>query len=1121
MLIDNKSIDRNYPTKLFEFFKKYLKDKGKINAVTGYFSPSGLARFHEHFNEMVDEYNLVIGDLVTTDSTKEKIYQLLSDDLSLKNGVNSLKDADLAIQFLKQEKVRIKTLKPNFCHAKAYIFQEGNNDPQKNFYAVGSSNMTEAGMGLKFSSNIELNTADFGGSSDYKEMQGWFKELWDHSYAKEDIVIDGKKINFKEYLINLIRDYHKKYTPEQLYYKVLYELFKNDIVKFDQDPEFRSQIGKLENTAIYRTLYPFQQKGVLSLIKMLKTYNGAICADAVGLGKTWEALAVMKFFQMRNYEVILICPKRLHQNWAKYQKKKMSRFEADKLEYVIRWHTDMQDDRIESKLDGLTLEDYFQSDKPKLLVIDESHNLRNGGSQRYQFLMEQILQNNQDIKVLLLSATPINTKLTDIKNQFKLFVKGQNKGFLEKLGIPNLDSLFNHANREFLAWVGNPDENVDHLLSRLGESNFIRLTDAMIVSRTRELIKADGLKFPVNNGSINKYCTPRNIGTISNFDELIDALPDVLAGYKPSIYAIPLNRVCSAIEDARIQDRFLVKMMYILMIKRLESSWKSFQSTIDKILAHHTHALDLSIRYRETRDSAIAKLAFDSFEGQDEDESEEQEEYVLGKREINLKDIDALGNIDEFIDDLTSDVEKLSALRDNLLHLGAQIILENGDTSKDNKLEELIKIIRDKQKTTSNHGNKKLIIFTSFKDTAAYLFEELKKRGFNNMAMVSGTGSYISDQILPLGDFEPILERFAPFTKLYMEKEWPEYNRNPELSEVADFEEWKEYIKNHKPNINEKLNNPIDILIATDCLSEGQNLQDADLVVNYDIHWNPVKVIQRFGRIDRIGSPNMTDGISAVNFWPVQDMNEYLNLQERVETRIALMKLVGAQVPDGFNEKIKEKANSDNANEIQKMKMLRQMEDRIEEVEGEDTKNFSFSDLSMETFRQELYQLLQSKKKELESIPNGVFTGFKANPELFQQHLPEGMIALIGFPSKPLGVNDHLYKEMHLMYQDADKKMVFKNPKEILAVLQSQKANQRSVPKGLDSGEEKVIRHYSETLLSWLDYQAGRAVADILDDIFNGGNVHRNIEDEGDRAFLDEKFQPENFDLICWFAIHD
>lgn len=1109
MLLDNKDYSakegRNHPSKVFNFFRKYLTEKGKFNAVTGYFSPSGLARFHEHFDEFVEEYNLVIGELATNETVKEKVYQLLSDNYSLKNGVNSLKDAGSAIQFLKQEKVKVKTLRPNFCHAKAYLYKEKSNDPQKNFFVVGSSNMTEAGMGLKFSSNIELNNADFGGNNDYAELQKWFKDLWEHPEAKDKILIDGREKDFKEYLIGLMQDYHRKYTPEQLYYKVLYELFKKDIFNITEDSELQQQLGSLENTVIFQTLYNFQQKGVISLIKMLKNLNGAILADGVGLGKTWQALAVMKFFQMRNYEVVLLCPKRLHRNWVVYQKKRGSKFENDRLEYVIRWHTDLQDDRIGNKDDGLRLDEYFQSDRPKLLVIDESHNLRNNSSQRYKFLMNEIIKKNQDIKVLLLSATPINTKLTDVLNQFMLITKDNSHAFKKSLGIFSIRNLFAKANRAFIKWTEDPDSKLDDLINELND-NLLQLTDKLIVARTREFVRREGLVFPKNNGTENMFLTPENIGNIKTFDEFFNALPDHLAAYKPVLYTVEPTKKLSAIEDARIQDTFLIKMMHILLTKRFESSWKSLQSTINVLLSHHENALEKATKFKslnDKRNGESSKIEVDYTMGMDE---EETDDFTLGKREIKLADIQEAGKLDLFIEHLNSDVKKLTALKNNLQILQEQIEDETEIESKDNKLEALLKIIQAKQNAETNNKNHKLVVFTTFSDTAMYLYEELKKRGFKRMAVVTGTSIYTYDQMTKFNDFEPVLQRFAPFTKLFNEKNWPDFERNDDLTDLENFKPWKDYIKLNKPEIfNDKLQKPIDILIATDCLSEGQNLQDADMVINYDIHWNPVRLIQRFGRIDRIGSPNTIDGITAVNFWPVPDLNSYLRLQKRIEDRAVAMTLAGTEINafemENKGEKIKE---------IQQDRMLRQMKAKIEDVE--DDNNLSFADLSMETFRQELYDLLKSKQKEMEAIPNGVFTGFQPKTDMFVQTIPEGMIALMGYPAKKSGVVDHVYTEYHLAYLRNNGEIAFKNRKEILTILKSQRSNPRILPKGLDSGDEKVLKHYSGLLLKWLDDQTKTEITNTVNDILDG-----NVEQE--KAFLDKKFQPENFDLICWFAI--
>ncbi|GAG90091.1 unnamed protein product, partial [marine sediment metagenome] len=272
-----------------------------------------------------------------------------------------------------------------------------------------------------------------------------FENLWKKPQAHKDKTIifnDGskEKIDFKQYLINEIEQIFVQYTPGEIYYKVLFELFGNQILDEQNDPEFNRQIGRLENSVIYNVLYEFQKKGALSLIKMLQKYNGAILADAVGLGKTWTALAVIKFFQLQGRETLLLCPKKLEANWNRYKKHQESRFEKDQLDYFIRFHTDMIDERLERYNDRA--DKYFTNDKPKLIVIDESHNLRNDKSKRYELLMTDILQKNEDIKVLLLSATPINNSLNDIRNQFKLMVQGDVRGYDEKLGVKNIDYSF-------------------------------------------------------------------------------------------------------------------------------------------------------------------------------------------------------------------------------------------------------------------------------------------------------------------------------------------------------------------------------------------------------------------------------------------------------------------------------------------------------------------------------------------------------------------------------------------------------------------------------------------------------------------------------------------------------
>ncbi|MBL7847922.1 MAG: DEAD/DEAH box helicase family protein [Cyclobacteriaceae bacterium] len=1113
MLIDNKTASRPNLKSVFDFIKRYVTKSGTFQIVTGYFSASGLARLQSNFNPLVTRYEMVIGDLAKAGEEKDKMYNLLSDNLSLQNGVNTYSETSDAIKFLEQDKVHVKTMKPNFCHAKAYVFTEENEDPKESFYVVGSSNLTEAGLGIKQSSNIELNTADFGASSDYAEVKRWFSNLWNNPVAKDYVATDvGTRIPFKKYLIDLLQDWHKKYTPEELYYKVLYELFKKDLLSFEGDPEFNRQFGGLSNTDIWRSLYPFQRNGVISLIKTLQRYDGAILADAVGLGKTWEALAVIKFYELKGFQTFLFCPKKLEKNWRQYLKNHNSLFENDRLDFVIRYHTDLQDDRINRHQDGLRLNEHFQSDKPKLIVIDESHNLRNDASQRYQFLLDNILKKNPEIKVLLLSATPINTSLKDIKNQFKLFVKGDNRGFSESLGIQNVDRLFNEANKEFKLWVDQSDETLEHLVRRL-EANFFRFTDALVIARTRKLIegKANNLQFPHKTKPSNHFITPSHIGNIKNFDQLFNLFPPQLAGYKPSLYIVPPKEKKEAIFDEQIQDRYLVKMMYILLLKRLESSWRAFYETIKKVNAHHQFAYEKAIAFKEKYDAKLSQLEI-SLEGLSTQEETEIGSVTLGKRQIRLLDIHQSGRLEEFISDLKADLKAMTELLENLEIMERQVTAEQEMQSHDTKLAKLISIIQEKAQSTKNASNKKLIVFTAFRDTAVYLYNELLKRGFDKISCVTGDESYVWDSDQSHKDFEPILQRFAPYTKLYKERRWDGFTSK----ELGSFEEWKMFASQKFEHVRDLLERPIDILIATDCLSEGQNLQDADLVVNYDIHWNPVRIIQRMGRIDRLGSPNLKDGISGTNFWPSEDVDGYINLREKVENRIAAMRLAGAEVDENFSERVKARLENETLERKQEEKMLRQMEGSLNEVEEQ--KAFSFSDLSLELFRQELTQLFMNRQNELKRIPNGVFTGFKPKPDQLIKEIPGGMIALVGYPQKSAGATDHEYSELHLLYMTPKGESQYVNAKEILTVLQSQKTRPRHVSPGVEKGKKEDLEPYNKMLLNWIDIKAGRTGSQEVLDILNSGRMKR---DDPEKKTNDMKFQPENFDLIAWFAISE
>lgn len=584
----------------------------------------------------------------------------------------------------------------------------------------------------------------------------------------------------------------------------------------------------------------------------------------------------------------------------------------------------------------------------------------------------------------------------------------------------------------------------------------------------------------------------------------------------------------SILEDELQRDRFLVKMMYILMVKRLESSWCSFQSTITKIQEHHQKALDKINEYEKTHKDAVLE---DNSETVNSEITEKLEGYSLGKkRPIKISVIDKAGNLKAYKKDLKKDVAALDLLTSNLKKFEEKLSNEVKETnnvdSEDEKLAALIQRIHIKRAKGANKNNPKVIIFTVYKDTAFYLYNQLMARGFDKIGVVSGDASKTSDEPTETKLFEPILERFAPFTKLFKEKEWAFKPSMPDLSAEKQFDEWKVWIETHDLKTYKKLKSPIDILIATDTLSEGQNLQDCDMVVNYDIHWNPVRVIQRMGRVDRLGSPN--DQIFGINFWPSDNINSYLNLQGRIEQRMATMTLAGSEVHLEFTDTFREMAEDENLEQKQNARMMEQMQSSWEEIDEEQT--LGFDDFSLETFRQDLSEELKAKRHFYESMPKGVYTGFIPQTDVCSQ---DGIIALMGYPTKPPKSLSHQYKGYELIYINYAGKPVLLNQKEVLQALSKHKDENRNVPKSIDNGEPEAIRRLSDAIGAWLKSQTveeevledgtvkqkmGNAQMDLLNKLKMGSkNAINDLKTEGSIA---SKFTKENFDLITWFVIN-
>jgi superfamily II DNA or RNA helicase len=1118
MILDNRENSKT----VHEWLSEYTS-KGQIDAVTGYFTVGALAWLSHEINDSVSRFRFIIGDIVSAEVSDERPLDLLSETIGLEGALNLNKLAKEAVAFLRQEKVLIKTMEPNFCHAKAWLCRTG--DAPKSYYITGSSNLTEAGLGLKETQNLEMNLVGQGTEANFAEIKDWFAGLWERKEAHTTKTVDGKKVDFKQYLIDEISLIFRQYTPRELYYKTLFELFGRSMMEFQEDPRMNREVGRLEHSVIWKKLYEFQRKGVLSLIQMLEKYSGAILADAVGLGKTWSALAIAKYYQSRGYDIILLCPKRLDHNWRKFLKNHDSCFEKDELDYVIRYHTDLQDRRLETHRDGIKM-NFFRRQNPKLFIIDESHNLRNSKSNRYQFLVEEILEHNDDIKVLLLSATPINNSLIDVRNQFKLLVQGRNDGFRENLGISNIDSLFGRARKTFKEWGNEEQRTLSSFIHKL-PTDFFALTDALVVARTRKLIAGhvDHLEFPDKGKKPeNIFLKKAIIGEYETFQQLIDALPTHFAAYMPTRY-IEQKKDVSILHDEQQRDTVLVKLMHMLLVKRLESSWKAFYATLERVAIYHENIINKLVTYNGDFNTLIddgSELAEILMK------TEEDLDFTIGKRAISIADIAKAGKLDEYRRHLIDDHDQLRRLLKDLAWFEKQTSKETGTgalrVSKDEKLSELMRVIRDKQNSGANYGNRKLLIFTAYADTAHYLYNELNRRGVRRAALVTGQSTYVYDNKLRQRDFEPILERFAPYTKLFLEKEWANFtpSASGSLSKREEYLEWCEWIRENDNETAAQLDTPVDILIATDCLSEGQNLQDCDLVVNYDIHWNPVRIIQRLGRIDRLGSPNQT--VFAVNFWPTAEINEYLSLQRRIEDKMAQMVLVGSEVRRDFTDGMVALLDED-LEHSQEEKLLKQMAMDWTDIE-DNSEELGFDKFSLEIFRQDLLAELDQDGEAFKRIPNAVYSGFSVAGRY------PGLIALLGYPARKPGQPIGRYQAYDLIYVDHDGIQIHNNPKDILTLLDQHKDDRRMVPAGIDYGDSHEINVWSAALQNWLTAQtvteveqpdgstkklAGAATMDFLHQLQHGSaNALKQLKKS---SSFNERFDAKNLDLVLWFTV--
>ena len=1134
MLIDNKKDRYNDGLDIvtvWDFIKTYAAipmQMGKFDIVTGYFTLRALSKLYHEIPEEV-EYRLLSSELLKDETDAKHIIDLLRGDEGIDTTFELEQYVKDAKAFLRRDTVKCKAITNAFCHAKVYLY-EPTNKQLKGFYLTGSSNLTDSGLGLRKTSNVELTmgkTADKS-DGDYRELTRWFNEVWTN--ASDTLPLNkekpkGERISVKEYFIRQIDDFFRKYTPEEIYYKILFELFNADI-DLDGSIEHRQDLSLLQTSTIWKTLFNYQQKGVISLIKMLRKYNGAILADAVGLGKTFSALAVIKYFQTQGFTSVLLCPKKLEHNWKQYRRRNGSRFESDDLDYIVRFHTDFQNDRLNQRYDDARLS-WLQRQKKILIVIDESHNLRNEKSSRYQDLLTSLVQNQPDqehreVKILMLSATPINTGLNDVKGQFNLIGRGIDSAFnTDDFGVESLRNLFTDAQRKYTMWCEDSERTIGGFIKNL-PPKFFNLTDKLIVARTRKLIEktlGENLGFPSKEKPLNIYQGVDHFGDFKSTEEIYDAFDDLfLAAYQPSLFMEATRKksikvaAAEAWNDEVNRERFLVKMMGILFLKRLESSWFSLMSTVKKVLDVHLETLEKVERYCAGLNAT--NLPPSLFDGEEEDGEIDDEYFALRKGTIKLAE---MKNIGGFQKALKSDIKKL-----NRIYLSLKDFQKKYEAKieRDVKLDELENILRQKE----SQPNKKVVIFTVYADTAKFIYDELRKRGFSKIGSASGSVSY-STGAQPSDGYFSLLQRFAPYSKLYKELDWRDLYEKGELKREIYFNDekqqwevpydiWKSLIFKYEPKYAALLKDPIDILIATDCLSEGQNLQDADMQINYDIHWNPVRLIQRFGRIDRIGSPNKM--IRCVNFWPAKSFESYLHLETRVQNRMAAMTLVGSETQE-LNDKFLEMVKDNPIQDRNADRLLQELQNNsISDIETPRT--LSLKDFSFEVYRQDLIDYFEKNKEVFRRMPNGIFSGFSFDKTIYHD-MGESLIGVVGYPHREEG-SSKPYREIYLMCQPVDKSQpgIYRelNRAEILDFLRQNKSADRIIPQWIETGDTGRLSRLSEIMQNWMNSQIPQTNHASTLALLKINKLTKKRTSSEASSMLEEKFRLENFDLIVW-----
>lgn len=794
-----------------------------------------------------------------------------------------------------------------------------------------------------------------------------FDEIWRDERRLQDVT---------DIVLESITTAYRENSPEFIYFYALYNIF-NDFLEDISEDVLPNEATGFKQSKIWDMLYHFQRDAVLAIINKLEKFNGCILADSVGLGKTFTALAVIKYYEGRNKSVLVLCPKKLSANWNTYKGNYVNNpIAADRLRYDVLYHTDLS--RTRGKSNGIDLE-LLNWGNYDLVVIDESHNFRNGaggsgfhrgkGDNRYVTLMKKVIKAGVKTKVLMLSATPVNNRFVDLRNQLALAYEGESATLDEVLDTSKpIDEIFRQAQTAFNSWSKLPPaERTTATLLRMLDFDFFELLDSVTIARSRKHIEkyystTEIGKFPERMKPISLRPHLTDLANAINYNDIYEQLATLnLTIYTPSQYILPsrLYKYTDLDEEHLTmsgREIGIQRLMSINLLKRLESSVHSFRLTIDRI---HDF-IDKTIQVIEAYRSGSVTLDLVDVTSADLDEDDENDNvFTVGKKmKIDLADMDYTSWLHELVSD-----------RDNLELLS--LMVQDITPAHDTKLQTLFECIDQKMAQPINEGNRKIIVFTAFSDTADYLYQQVSTYVLRKYGMQTAeiTGTVDGKTTIPRlrADLNTVLTCFSPVSK----------GRDVLM-----------------PGSSQE----IDVLIATDCISEGQNLQDCDYLINYDIHWNPVRIIQRFGRIDRIGSRNAR--IQLVNFWPDMDLDEYLALKDRVETRMKISVMTSTGDDDLINAEEKGDLEYRRA-------QLKRLQEEVVDIEDMQS-GISIMDLGLNEFRLDLLDYIK-RHDDVEKAPHGMHAIAAATDDM-----PPGVIYVLRNVSNDVNINNQ--NRLHPFY---------------------------------------------------------------------------------------------------------